>query len=64
MAHRVVSRQADWLVGGKVSQVDPVPGSDQHIFTFDVSMTHTTLMTLSQGMQQLESNPMLQHTQK
>lgn len=62
VAYRVVGRQPDWLVGGKVSQVDPIPGGDQHILTFDIAMTYSSLMTLSQSMQQLESNPMLHHS--
>ena len=55
----VVCRQPDWLVGGKVCQVYPVPRCDQHILAFDVSMTDTTLMALGQGMQQLKGYPML-----
>ena len=44
--HRVVSRQMDWLIGGKVSKVDPVPGGDQHILALDVAMTNASLVAL------------------
>lgn len=45
--HWVVSWQLDWLIGGEISQVDPVPGGDQHILTLDVTMTYASLMALS-----------------
>lgn len=45
--HWIVSRQLDWLIGGKISQVDPVPGGDQHILTLDVTVTYASLMALS-----------------
>ena len=59
--HRVVSWQPNWLIGGKVSQINPVPGGDQHILALDVAVTNVSLMALSYSMQQLESNPMLHH---
>lgn len=45
--YRVISWQPNWLVGGEVSQVDPIPGGDQHILTLDVAMTNSSLMALS-----------------
>ena len=45
--HRVVSWQPNWLIGGKVSQVDPIPGGDQHILTLDVAVANVSLMALS-----------------
>lgn len=58
--HRIICLKPDWLVGSKICQVYPVPGGDQHILALDVTMAHPPLMTLSQGMQQLKGNPMLQ----
>lgn len=58
--YRVVSLEPYWLVGCKICQVYPVPGCDQHILAFDITMAHTPLMTLSQGVQQLKCNPVLQ----
>lgn len=59
-AHRVVSRKAGWLIGGQVSEVDPVPGGDEDILRLDVPMADSSSMALSQTLQQLKGYPALQ----
>ena len=59
-AYHVVSWDPDWLVGGKVSEEDPIPGGDQHIFSLDVAVAHAALVALGHSMKQLEGDPVLQ----
>ena len=57
--YRVICWEIGWLVRGKVSQQNPVPGGDQNVLAFDVSVADALLMALRDCMKQLKSNPVL-----
>jgi len=56
---RVVEWEVSRLVGSEIGYINPVPGGNEDVFTFDISMRNLAVASIAKSREYLECDPFL-----
>ena len=56
---RVVERKVGRLVGSEIGNIHPVPGGDEDILAFDISVRYLAVASIAESCKDLERDPFL-----
>lgn len=56
---RIVEREVSWFVGSEIGDINPIPGGDEDVFAFDISVRDLAVASIAKSCEDLECNPFL-----